>query len=488
MKELQLTEILKTFNNEELKSFRKFLSSPYNKSRRNLGILLDSIILFHPEFDSPKFSKEAVFKKTFPGEDFQEKKIKNFIFDLTEAAKDFLMINTLVLNKTDSQLYSCRGLYNKKLLSNCLKLLNKTESELVPGFSAGKDFFNRKRKILSMKIAYHLSNNDFVKMKKAQNEYYEISAIQFFIDYTWMRCADHTTSHTVFNKEKNEIIELITGSFDINKLLILSEKFDKNLLHLTKLHYYILKTVNEPKNKENYFSLKNLFFSEIDKFDREEKFQILSHMINFCGENIVDYSEDFAKEILEIYKIMLEHKAYSYSESEYLLFTDYRNILMLSVTYFDLEFIKILIKDHYKLLNPEYQKDVIPFSKSYLYFLEGNFEKCLEMIAEVERNDLGLKFDLRTLKLLAYYELDYTEQSYSLIDTYKHFIKNSKDANNARRETKKLMLEAYITLLKIRTEKDYDLIPRLNESVRKLNIWLQKWFKEKTDELLKFKK
>lgn len=483
MKELQLTQILRTFSNEELKSFRKFLTSPYNKSRRNLGKLLDCIIQFHPEFESKKLSKESVFKKIFPGEDYQEKKLMNFVFDLTEVSKDFLMIESLLKNKSDSHLYTCRGLYNKKLFNNCLKLLNKTESELVPGFSAGKDYFNKKRKILSMKISYHLSNNDFFKMKEAQDKYYEISAIQFFIDYTWMRCADHTTSYRVINKEKNEIIEMISGSFDVNKLLNLSEKFDRDLLYLTKLHYYILKTASEPKNTKNYFSLKKLFFSDLDKFDREEKFQILSHMINFCGENIVDYSEDFAKEILEIYKIMLEYKAYSYSESEYLLFTDYRNILLLSVTYFDKEFIKILIKDHYKLLNPEYHRDVIPFSKSYLHFLEGYFEKCLEMISEVERYDHGLKFDLRTLKLLSYYELDYIEQSYSLIDSYKHFIKNSKDANNARRESRKLMIEAFIILMKIKTEKDYDCIPQLQKSVKKLNVWLQKWFNSKTDEL-----
>lgn len=488
MKELQLTEILKSFDKEEVKSFRKFLSSPFNRSRRNTGILLDHVIQFYPEFESPKYVKETVFTKLFPDEEYTEKKIMNFIFDLTESAKDFLMLNTLFSSKTDSQIYTCRGLYNKKMLNQCMKLLIKTEAELVSGFSSRKDFFARKKKILSMKIGFYIANNDFANMKKMQNEFYELSAIQFIIDYTWMRCADHTSAYSIFEKGKNKVIESISNSFEIDKLLKLTEKFDKNLKHLTELHYFILKTVNEPRNPENYYLLKKIFLRDAGSYDREEKFQILSHLINFCGENIVDYGEDFAKEMLDIYKLMLEYNAFSYSESEHLLFSDYRNMLMLSVTYFDTEFINKLIKDYFNFLKHDQQKDVIPFSYSYLYFLEGEFHKCLEMISEVERNDFGLKFDLRTLKLLSYYELDYTEQVYSLIDSYKHYIKNSKEANNARRKSKKLLLDALLILMKIKTGNDLNRIPQLNNEVKKLNVWLQKWFNDKINGLIKINK
>ncbi|MBV6478797.1 MAG: hypothetical protein HGGPFJEG_01554 [Ignavibacteria bacterium] len=245
MKELQLTEILKSFDKEEVKSFRKFLSSPFNRSRRNTGILLDHVIQFYPEFESSKYVKETVFTKLFPDQDYNEKKIMNFIFDLTESAKDFLMFNTLFSSKTDSQIYTCRGLYNKKMLNQCMKLLIKTEAELVLGFSSRKDFFARKKKILSMKIGFYIANNDFVNMKKMQNEFYEFSAIQFIIDYTWMRCADHTSANSIFEKGKNKVIESISNSFEIDKLLKLMEKFDKNLKDLTELHYFILKTVND---------------------------------------------------------------------------------------------------------------------------------------------------------------------------------------------------------------------------------------------------
>lgn len=110
------------------------------------------------------------------------------------------------------------------------------------------------------------------------------------------------------------------------------------------------------------------------------------------------------------------------------------------------------------------------------------------MISEVERNDFGLKFDLRTLKLLSYYELDYTEQVYSLIDSYKHYIKNSKEANNAGRKSKKLLLNALLILMKIKTGNDLNRITQLNTEVKKLNVWLQKWFNDKINGLIKINK
>ena len=147
MKDTTLIEILKTFNKEELKSLKKFFKSPFIRSRRNIGLLFDHLIQFYPEFNSPDLHREKVSEILFPDEVYNEKKIMNYVTDLSEACKDFLMHITLIKDEVESELLTSKGLYEKRLLNQSVKILNKIDKNLVQGFSADKDYFSKSAKI-----------------------------------------------------------------------------------------------------------------------------------------------------------------------------------------------------------------------------------------------------------------------------------------------------------------------------------------------------
>ncbi|HMS64096.1 MAG TPA: hypothetical protein PKD83_02445 [Ignavibacteria bacterium] len=488
MKEIKLIEILKTFDKEELKSFKKFLSSPFIKSRRNIEILLNNLIPFHPEFDSDKLESNIIYKKIFPGEAFDEKKLNNFVADLTRAAKDFIIHLTLDEDETESSLFLLKGLNNRKLLKDNFSLLNSAEEKLIPGFSSDKNYFSKVLNILDFKIAYYLSMNDYKNLRKTVEEHAEVSMIRFYTDYTWMRCENHTTTHTLYKKNKASIIDSVTASLDTDKVIELGNNFGKKYNNLIKLHNLILKTIKEPKNSVNYFLLKNFFMENIKDYDREEKYKVLSHLINFCGENIVNYGEEFAKELLENYKIMLRNNAFSMTENEFLLDLDYRNIQGLTVLYYDADFLETLINDYSKFLRTEHKEDFISISYAYLFFLRKEFEKSLESIAKIRSDDFLFKIDMKKLKLVIFYELGYIEQAFTSIDSFKHFLTNSKDiVADPRVKSSLEFLSAFTLLLKIRTGKSEENIAILKNRIAGLNVFIKDWFTQKIEELQKIK-
>lgn len=483
MKDTTLTDIIKTFNKEELKSLKKFLKSPFVKSRRNIGILFNYVIQFHSEFNSPNLNREKAFEVLFPDEVYNEKKIMNYVSDLSDACKDFLMHNTLIKDKVESELFTSKGLYEKRLLNQLAKILNKIESNLVQGFSKEKDYFSKSAKIQEFRNSYYTFNNDHKNLRQNWDDFFEMSTLKFLVDYTWMRCSNLTTANTLYKKNTNSIIDSVSGCFDINRMLELADKLSGKFSRITKLHSLLLKTISEPKNSVNYYVLKDYFLNNISEYDREEKFRILSHMINFCGENIAYYGDDFTKEMLDVYKIMLKNDAYSLAENEFLLNTDYRNIQAITVLFRDKDFLELMINEYSGLLRPEIRDNIVFLSYAYLYFLRSEFEKSLQMISKIATEDFLFKNDIKKLMLIVLYELGYYEQAFAVIDTFRHYILNSREITEPRKMSSMDFLDAYSLLLKITTGRGEKKMSLLEKKAGKLNIFLRNWFLDKISKM-----
>jgi hypothetical protein len=56
MRDSKLINLLKTFSEDEIKSFRKFVASPFFNSVKNYINLLKVLEKFYPGFDDPKLT------------------------------------------------------------------------------------------------------------------------------------------------------------------------------------------------------------------------------------------------------------------------------------------------------------------------------------------------------------------------------------------------------------------------------------------------
>ena len=68
MRDSKLVEMLGMFSKGEMKSFEKFVVSPYFTAGRSVEGLFNILKKYHPEFDSVNIEREKIFKKLFPRE------------------------------------------------------------------------------------------------------------------------------------------------------------------------------------------------------------------------------------------------------------------------------------------------------------------------------------------------------------------------------------------------------------------------------------
>ncbi|MEM1118821.1 MAG: hypothetical protein AAGJ18_00145 [Bacteroidota bacterium] len=62
----KFVQTLRTFSEAELKSFDKWLHSPWCNSNKNLPKLLEKLKKYYPDFAEEKLTKEKLFRQVLP--------------------------------------------------------------------------------------------------------------------------------------------------------------------------------------------------------------------------------------------------------------------------------------------------------------------------------------------------------------------------------------------------------------------------------------
>ena len=86
-----LIELLKTFSDEEWKSFSLFLQSPYFNRSKSVQQFFTYLSGFRPELDSPKMDKEKAFAAVYGKQvAYAESKFSDLMYKMKGLAEAFL--------------------------------------------------------------------------------------------------------------------------------------------------------------------------------------------------------------------------------------------------------------------------------------------------------------------------------------------------------------------------------------------------------------
>lgn len=431
MKDTRLIRLMRCFDRKELRSFGKFVNSPFlHPARKQTCELYRFVIRFSPGFDSPKLIKEEAFKFIFPGIEFDTKKIKNLIDDLTKSAEYFLSFNTLKEDDLEFKLSLSKGYLRKNLTDESQRINVLIEKNITPSFSPFADYFSKLKRLNNLKFVHFNTIRDLKEAAKCLNDIFEAFILQFIFEYAhYVDNVDNPLNQIPADKEEREIIAKVRQVINPAVLLSLLDCKESNSNYF-RLHFCRFKIILDKENESHYFELKDLFFrilsSTGDKKnypDREERNLFFMSLINYCNARLSIDSNKFNKEILSLYKKMLEHDSYSSTEGEFLDVRLHRNMVLLCGSQNDDKFLMELLDKYINLLHPDYRSDMKYTGYARLEFSRKNFEKSLEHLSKIRNYSVQLfKTDIKNLQLKVYYELEYYEQAFSLIDSYKSYL------------------------------------------------------------------
>ena len=95
MKGAKVISLLQSLHPKEMSWLAKWVRSPYNNSNKLVIALFGQLRKYAPAFDSDKLSKEKVFEQLFPGQPFDDQRLRLLMFRLSELVESFLVAQRL---------------------------------------------------------------------------------------------------------------------------------------------------------------------------------------------------------------------------------------------------------------------------------------------------------------------------------------------------------------------------------------------------------
>ena len=452
-------EIIRKLSSDELEDFRQFIISPYFNRKKKVEQLCEIIINNIENLDEPELTEEDLFASLFEKEKYSYSFVRNLMSELLRLCEVFLVINRLNKNSFADNLSNRILLneFNTRFLDKQFELKLKKIRDAFSHKKIDYEYFDMIGKLEAENIAFHLYRSSMhevheLLLKRAE---YNLIYILQILEFDLM---DFAVNKAALNLDfsKEPALSLMK-TFDIDRMLEIIAKGGSKFKDETEIRLRLIKLCDDSEDDKNYYRLKNLILERIDLYTNAEKSNMFTKLKNYCGFRIYTGDTKFYNEKFAISKVELETVKYNQDGVGPLFAIFYLEIIQRVLLMKDPEFAEKVIEKFTRELEPSKQESVSCMAKAFVSFEKKEFEKTLEYLTKVNTIGLFLKINSKLLYMKTYYEMNAMETGQSSLESFRHFIKESKDLTKERREN---------------LEKNYEIIRglyRLKQNMHKNN-------------------
>ncbi len=458
----KLIEILKTFDKAELKKFRRFISSDYFNTNESVSKLFKLIAAFYPAFDfhDSKMSPEAMFRKIYGTRKYEEKTYRYLLSSLYSLLEKYLAISMFERNEVEIRKYVIDDMTERRLFGLAGKNLLALESSLdKDNLIGGEYIYNKEDITLIWHQLYFLSNIQEPIIEK-RYEQGELQLFSSFVELSHIYQILHQVSHTynlplkdniVFEYLKNidyrKILEYIEGNEDGGIKIAQNER----LIKVLKIYLCFMITVLDDTD-EDYFNKMNDYVGRYSELFGKNELQNLHLMLaTCCNRKRTSLNDEKYQRInFEIIKRAASLDLYTSYTAQYM---DVNNFIIIFQTALQLNesgWAAEFLRKYGEQISPEYSEDMIGYSFAELFFSKKQFERSLASLSKVKLKLFRLKLPVKVLMLKLYYELNYIEEAYSLVDSFSHFLTSNKKIRKNEVNNYLRFLNFYREILKVK--------------------------------------
>jgi len=238
----------------------------------------------------------------------------------------------------------------------------------------------------------------------------------------------------------------------------------------------------------NYFAmLKEYSFRDFAKLNNSEKFSRFNYLIDYCIYKMELGHLEFLRESFNLYTEALDRKIFhSDPDDKNIGLIFFRNFVTIGLAAKEYKYVENFISQYGDGISGEMKSDLLELSHAMLDYEKRDYDKALERISRV--SNLFPLFRLSTKFILAkiYYDTNQYDSFLSLIDTYRHYLKNDKIIPAHTRDAHTLFINYTSRLAKFKSSGNneglYELKKEINKD-RKLDFRHKLWINEKAEEL-----
>lgn len=413
------TKTIKTFqkiNIDEVKLLQRFVHSSYFNMHEGVIKLFEALLPYYPTFNSTKLKREKLYKKVFPGEKYDYQKISDVMTYLTRVLDQFI---------------------TQRTYENDLLLSKRVKSKAYREYNMPRRF----EKKLKRELETNYRNNNSARECYWHQYRLEEESDLFFTakdsrtrDKSIERKTKHLDHFYFSSKLKNacEMLNrqnIVQENYEIEFLDPLVNYIESNPELFNDypdilIYHSILKTIQEPDKEQYYTQLINQLNEHKTVIFADELRSMYDFAQNYCIKKINQGKQKYLNEIFSIFKTLLEIELIY--ENGILSEWDYKNIVTVGTRLKEYRWIENFIVQYKDKLESKTRHNAYHYNLAALHYSEGDYDKAMRLLQTVEFTDVYYNLGGRCLLLKSYYESDEMEPLFSLIETFKAYLRRNK--------------------------------------------------------------
>ncbi|HEX2788602.1 MAG TPA: hypothetical protein VHP32_11955 [Ignavibacteria bacterium] len=490
MHKSSVIEIIKHFSEEELTRFNDFVNSPYYNKNKSVRKLYAEIKKHSKIFESENLKKENIWKKIYPGKNFNYGVMKNLIHELTKLLEQFIVVEY----SAKDELTYIRNLIYALLEQRNFKLYNHKYNKVLNNY-----FKNSNKRLTTFANKYYelyseiiLSKaHDPLTFKKIESLGEIITTSENFsaISILILSMINFLNIKPLMNiggiaSEETMIQSLqLLDEKKINKILNYLKKNSQKDYRILNCYYMFYLSMSNLSDIKLYYKTKETLAEERNLFSRKELRILCIGLHNLCYNMPIEVNK--INEHYEIYKFMDENDVLL-EETNLIHHINYDNYVYQLINLKKTDELEQFINKYSQYLDEKGQESYFNYAMAELNFLKGKFEKSLEHLIKINDEFAKLKVPIKVLHIKCFYELNEYEKFKYLYESYKRFQPKNEQVSEDRTERTLKLCKWVTKLFELRERRSIYEIEKLKkefDSMHKLPYRV--WIKEKIDELVK---
>lgn len=471
-----LFEIISTFSKDEFKEFGDLVKSPFFNTNKSLIALYEIIRKYFPDLSSKTLTKERAFKKLFPGEKYNDSRMRLLIHRLNLLAEEYL---TQIKGKEFDywqKIFLLGELKSRRLYRAYEKHLNEAKQLNEDKNKNTNEYyfvqFTIENQDLGAQVSKHLDANEKAILKEklnlANSSMYCFSVLNILKYSLFIENIKYRMNVDLHESMLEEILQHV-------------KEHDYSAHPIIMIYYYLNLLILDPDTEKNFIKVKEIFFNNEKDIHHIDAMNIYINLENYLSKLSRRDHTKLKNELFGLYKRRLEKG--NYKLAGYMPNQLFKRITRASLMQGDLEFAEKFIAKYKKDLKPELKDSAVSYANALIAFHKKDYRKVLELLSVAYIEDLSHKIDVKNLALITLYEAGDYDSLRLALDTYRHFLKNNKILSEPVIKRSETIIKVMRNLNNYKTGKDINPNKIKNEFYSNRDIEHREFFTKKIEEL-----
>lgn len=434
MKRHKLFRLLSILEPDQLSRFGDFVQSPYFNTNKRITALGLHLINSFQHDENTDFAREALFMVTFPGETFQDNKLRAMLSIVTKLVEEFLVAEHIRQNvgvKQQLMLQSARliedgGLYNEQL--------NKSYQMQTDSDFRDIDYYFAHHQVEEANYNFAVKNKDRDIGKSLGNMLANLDL--YYLSKRLKYSCESLNRRNILGEEDS-----YGGLAIITDLL---KYHEQELPPVTLIYRQIIFLFEEEENTQHFYKLIELLREYDPLFTRGELKVMYGYAMNYCIRKINAGQSVFLQEVFNLYKTLLEKDIIF--EGRYISQWDYKNIVTTGLRLNDIDWTEQFIVKYKEMLHPEARENAFAYNFANLSYFKKDYKTTMRLLQQVEFTNDSYLLSSRSLLLKSYFELNEFDLLVSQAEAFMLYLRRNKQLPEYQKNLYKNMVKYIVKL------------------------------------------